>query len=179
MRSRAIAQTCSRKAMAGRLLYEHLSLSPCFIQITSPPRADDVNRALKMRRDLQFRMPASSSSRPRSTEGRARQCPHRCASTHIGYISIFSKRPRTNGVGVYSTMHHGINSTPGKQPTKSVTAWRSSTPKNATCRTSPGFFVRVVWPLLTTLEICREEMKSAMKKHAPVTVSNERAEICV
>ena len=41
------------------------------------------------------------------------------------------------------------------------------------------FLVRVVWPLLTTLEISREEMKSAMKKHAPVTVSNERAEISV
>ena len=41
------------------------------------------------------------------------------------------------------------------------------------------FSVRVVWPLLTTLEISREEMKSAMKKHAPVTVSNERAEISV
>ncbi len=39
------------------------------------------------------------------------------------------------------------------------------------------FLARVVWPLLTTLEISREEMKSAMKKHAPVTVSNERAEI--
>ncbi len=42
-----------------------------------------------------------------------------------------------------------------------------------------SFLVRVVWPLLTTLEISREEMKSAMKKHAPVTVSNERAEISV
>ena len=41
------------------------------------------------------------------------------------------------------------------------------------------FLARVVWPLLTTLEISREEMKSAMKKHAPVTVSNERAEISV
>ena len=42
-----------------------------------------------------------------------------------------------------------------------------------------SFLVRVVWPLFTTLEISREEMKSAMKKHAPVTVSNERAEISV
>jgi acyl-[acyl-carrier-protein] desaturase len=41
------------------------------------------------------------------------------------------------------------------------------------------FLARVVWPLLSTLEISREEMKSAMKKHAPVTVSNERAEISV
>jgi hypothetical protein len=40
-----------------------------------------------------------------------------------------------------------------------------------------SFLVQVVWPLLTTLEISREEMKSAMKKHAPVAVSNERAEI--
>ena len=42
-----------------------------------------------------------------------------------------------------------------------------------------SFLVRVVWPLFTTLEISREEMKSAMKKHAAVTVSNERAEISV
>ena len=42
-----------------------------------------------------------------------------------------------------------------------------------------SFLIRVVWPLLTTLEISREEIKSAMKKHAPVTVSNERAEISV
>ena len=42
-----------------------------------------------------------------------------------------------------------------------------------------SFLVRVVWPLLTTLGISRGEMKSAMKKHAPVTVSNERAEISV
>ena len=41
------------------------------------------------------------------------------------------------------------------------------------------FLTRVFWPLLTTLEISREEMKSAMKKHAPVTVSNESAEISV
>jgi acyl-[acyl-carrier-protein] desaturase len=41
------------------------------------------------------------------------------------------------------------------------------------------FLARVVWPLLTTLEISREEMKSAMKKHARVTVSNERAESSV
>ncbi len=41
------------------------------------------------------------------------------------------------------------------------------------------FLARVVWPMLSTLEISREEMKSAMKKHAPVTVSNERAEISV
>jgi acyl-[acyl-carrier-protein] desaturase len=45
---------------------------------------------------------------------------------------------------------------------------------------SPRVFLgRVVWPLLATLEISREEMKSAMKKRAPVTVSNERAEISV
>jgi acyl-[acyl-carrier-protein] desaturase len=44
---------------------------------------------------------------------------------------------------------------------------------------SPRVFLgRVVWPLLSTLQISREEMKSAMKKHAPVTVSNE-AEISV
>ena len=42
-----------------------------------------------------------------------------------------------------------------------------------------SLLVRVVWPLFTTLEISREEMKSAMKKRAPVTVSNERAEISV
>jgi len=42
-----------------------------------------------------------------------------------------------------------------------------------------SFLVRVVWPLFATLEIRREEMKSAIKKHAPVTVSNERAEISV
>jgi len=42
-----------------------------------------------------------------------------------------------------------------------------------------SFLVRVVWPLLTTLAISREEMKSAMKKHAPATGSNERAEISV
>lgn len=41
------------------------------------------------------------------------------------------------------------------------------------------FLARVVWPLLSTLEISREEMKGAMKKHAPVTVSNARAEISV
>lgn len=35
-----------------------------------------------------------------------------------------------------------------------------------------SFLVRVVWPLLTTLEISREEMKNAMKKHGLVTVSN-------
>ncbi len=42
-----------------------------------------------------------------------------------------------------------------------------------------AFLARVVWPLLTTLEISREEMKSAMKKHALGTESNERAEISV
>ncbi len=42
-----------------------------------------------------------------------------------------------------------------------------------------SFLVRVVWPLLTTLEISREEMKGAMKKHAPLTVSNERGGISV
>jgi acyl-[acyl-carrier-protein] desaturase len=41
------------------------------------------------------------------------------------------------------------------------------------------FLARVVWPLLTTLEISREEMKRAMKKHVRVTMSNERAEIRV
>ena len=57
MRSRAIAQTYSRKAMAGGLLTTStLSLSPCFIQITSPPRANDMNRALKVRRRLRFGM---------------------------------------------------------------------------------------------------------------------------
>jgi acyl-[acyl-carrier-protein] desaturase len=42
-----------------------------------------------------------------------------------------------------------------------------------------SFLVRVVWPLLATLEIGREEMRSAIKKHAPVTASKERAEISV
>jgi acyl-[acyl-carrier-protein] desaturase len=41
------------------------------------------------------------------------------------------------------------------------------------------FLARVVCPLLTTLEISREEMKRAMKKHLRVTLSNERAEISV
>jgi hypothetical protein len=42
-----------------------------------------------------------------------------------------------------------------------------------------SFLVRVVWPLFRTLEISREEMKSAMEKHSPVTVSNKRAGISV
>jgi acyl-[acyl-carrier-protein] desaturase len=41
------------------------------------------------------------------------------------------------------------------------------------------FLARVVWPLLTTLEISREEIKSSMKKHTRVTVSNERIGISV
>jgi len=42
-----------------------------------------------------------------------------------------------------------------------------------------SLLVPVVWPLFTTLEISSEEMKSRMKKHLPVTVSNQRAEIRV
>ena len=41
------------------------------------------------------------------------------------------------------------------------------------------FLARVVWPLLSTLEISREEMKSAMKKRSPVTGSNERGGISI
>jgi acyl-[acyl-carrier-protein] desaturase len=42
-----------------------------------------------------------------------------------------------------------------------------------------SFLARVVWPLLVTLEISREEMKSAIKKHAPVKAPKERSEITV
>ena len=42
-----------------------------------------------------------------------------------------------------------------------------------------SFLVRVVCLLFSTLELSGEEMKSAMKKYAPVTVSNGRAEISV
>ena len=53
-----------------------------------------------------------------STERRARQCLRRCVSKLIRFISIFSKRLRTNGAGIFSTTCRGRNSTLAKRPTE-------------------------------------------------------------
>jgi hypothetical protein len=46
--------------------------------------------------------------------------------------------------------------------------YRSSLLNPGTAISARSFLVRLVWPLFTTLEISREEMKTAMKKPTPV-----------